>query len=99
MTYHDASRNLWGHAGKIMKVTATGLRDFLSLLPRYEHLPLEARRALASIERPSQSCSSYILGASLGLLIDAGFVLPPTPNGRCSMPPVSQEFIRILRVL
>lgn len=82
-----------------MKIAAAGLRDFLSLLPQYERLPLEARRSLASIERPSQSCSSYILGASLGLLIDTGFVMPPTPNGRCVMPPASQEFIRILRLL
>ncbi|MBZ5618389.1 MAG: helicase-associated domain-containing protein [Acidobacteriia bacterium] len=82
-----------------MKLTPENLRDFLSILPHYEPLPLAARRGLASIERPAQSCSALVLGNSLQVLIDAGFLLPPSPNGRCAIAPTRQEFIRVLRVL
>jgi hypothetical protein len=82
-----------------MKLTPEGLRDFLSVLPKYESLSLADRRALASIERPSQSCSSYVLRDSLEALIAAGFLLPPAPNSRCSVEPSRHEFIRTLRLL
>src|SRR5580693_8726433 len=82
-----------------MKLTPESLRDFLSVLPKYESLSLTDRRALASIERPSQSCSSYVLRDSLQALIAAGFLLPPADNGRCSVEASRQEFLRTLRVL
>lgn len=82
-----------------MKLTAESLRDFLSILPQYDRLSTEERRALASIERPSQSCSAFVLRDSLPTLIAAGFLLPPSHNGRCSIEPSRQEFIRVLRVL
>jgi hypothetical protein len=82
-----------------MKLTPETLRDFLLILPQYDPLPLAARRALASIERPSQSCSALVLRDSLNSLIITRFLLPPSPNGRCSIAPSRQEFIRVLRVL
>ena len=82
-----------------MRLTPEILRDFLSVLPQYEALSLTDRRALASIERPSQSCSSYVLRDSLQTLIAACFLLPPADNGRCSVEPARQEFLRTLRVL
>jgi hypothetical protein len=83
-----------------MKLTAASLRDFLSLLPHYERLTVAARRDLASIERPSQTCSAADdLRHSLDALIDTGFLLPPSERGRCSVAPSRQNFIRVLRVL
>lgn len=82
-----------------MKLTSANLRDFLSILPHYERLPMVARRDLASIERPAQSCASGNLRDSLDVLIESGFLLPPTEGGRCSVAPLRQDFIRVLRVL
>ena len=82
-----------------MKLTAANLRDFLSLMPQYERLPIAARRDLASIERPAQSCSADDLRNPLDVLIDSGFLLPPAEQGRCSVAPLRREFIRVLRTL
>ncbi len=82
-----------------MKLTAGSLHDFLSVLPDYDRLSVADRRALASIERPSQSCSAFVLRESLDALIAAGFLLPASINGRCPIEPSRQEFIRTLRVL
>jgi hypothetical protein len=82
-----------------MKLTADILRDFLTNLAAYDSLSLTDRRALASIERPSQSCSTFVLRDSLNSLIAAAFLRPPLPNGRCPVEPSRQEFIRTLRVL
>ena len=82
-----------------MKLTAANLRDFLSLLPHYERLPMTARRDLASIERPAQTCSAHDLRHSLDVLIETGFLLPPAEGGRCSVAPLRQDFLRVLRAL
>jgi len=82
-----------------MKLTAANLRDFLSLLPHYDRLPVAARRDLASIERPSQTCSAKDLRHSLDALLDTGFLLPPTERGRYSVAPSRQDFLRVLRAL
>ena len=82
-----------------MKLTAANLRDFLSLLPHYERLPMTARRDLASIERPAQTCSAHDLRNSLAVLIDTGFLLSHTERGRCSVAPSRQDFLRVLRAL
>ena len=82
-----------------MKLSAGSLRHFLLNLPHYESLSVVDRRALASIERPSQSCSAFVLRGSLDALIAAGFLRPATPDGRCSVAVPRQEFIRTLRVL
>jgi hypothetical protein len=82
-----------------MKLTAEDLRDFLSILPQYDRLSVYERRTLASIERSTQSCSAVVLGNTLPKLIAAGFLLPASPNGRCSIEPSREEFIHTLRVL
>ncbi len=82
-----------------MRLTAANLRDFLSLLPHYERLPIPARRDLASIERPAQTCSAHDLRNSLDVLIDTGFLLARTERGRCSVAPSRQDFLRVLRAL
>ena len=82
-----------------MKLTAAQLRDFLSVLSHYESLPITARRDLASIERPAQTCSAEELPNSLEILIDTGFLLPRAERGRCSVAPSRQEFLRVLRAL
>lgn len=82
-----------------MKLTAAQLRDFLSLLPHYERLPLTARRAFVSIERPSQTCTAEDLRTVRDALVDSGFLLPSNERGRCSVAPLRQNFIRVLRVL
>ena len=80
-----------------MKFTAAQLRDFLPVLPHYESLPITARRELASVERPAQTCSADEFPTSLEILIDTGFLLPPAERGRCSVAPSRQEFLRVLR--
>lgn len=81
-----------------MKLTAEALRDFLANLPHYDRLAAPDRRALSTIERPSQSCSAYVVRDSLPRLIAAGFLLPASPNGRCAIVAGRQEFIRTLRM-
>jgi hypothetical protein len=80
-----------------MRLTAEALQDFLTLLPHYDALSVAERRALASIERPSKSCSAFVLRDSLKALIGAGFLQAPS-NGRCAIEPLRQEFIRTLRL-
>ncbi len=79
-----------------MKFTASGLLEFLSILPVYDSLPSAARRELLGIQKPGQTVAVADFVDRLAL-IESGFLLKPNERGRSSLPADRLAFIRTLR--